>query len=365
MPATDGFGPDDGRHRLALRLRQQGQACRQLDAPFYAELMHRTAEDLEAGGPSLAVLAGYSEHAGPFALALRLFGAVHAMVLRRECPDLALHYESVGGDGDAGAAWPALRRLYAERPDDLRAGLEQPPQTNEVGRAGALMGGLLRVVADVGLPVVLREVGASAGLNLRADHFWYSDGSGRTWGPAGSPVRLPGAWAGVPLPLHAPLQVVSRAGCDLHPVDATTTEGRLLLSSYLWPGQRERWDRLRGAMDLAARVPVELDRADAVTWLRTLAPTTGAVTVVWHSVMRQYLGAAGRQELGAELARLLSRASRHAPVAVLSMEPERRSATSEHEMLVSLELAGGADRVVPRRRTIATTRAHGVPTTWE
>ena len=52
-------------------------------------------------------------------------------------------------------------------------GLDQPPQTNEVGRSAELIGGLLLFDREFGLPVRLFEIGTSAGLNLRAEHYRY------------------------------------------------------------------------------------------------------------------------------------------------------------------------------------------------
>ena len=131
-----------------------------------------------------------------------------------------------------------------------------PPQTNEVGRAAALIGGLLHLVADNDdRPLRLVEIGASAGLNLRADRFRVELADGRSVGPAGSPVVLRDPWQGPLPPLRPRLVVVERLGCDVAPLDPATTEGRLRLTSYVWPDQLERLDRLRGALQLAARGP--------------------------------------------------------------------------------------------------------------
>ena len=82
---------------------------------------------------------------------------------------------------------------------ELRSLLTQPPQTNEVGRAAALYGGLLQLVDAVPLPVRLFEIGASGGLNLRADHFRYDLADGTSFGAVDSPVVFDEAWSGQPL----------------------------------------------------------------------------------------------------------------------------------------------------------------------
>ena len=96
--------------------------------------------------------------------------------------------------------------------------------------------------------VRLVEIGASAGLNLRWDHYRYDDG-GHGWGPPGSPVRLDGPWPDGPPPFEVEATVAERAGCDLSPLDATTGDGRLTLASYIWADQV---DRLRASIRLLA-----------------------------------------------------------------------------------------------------------------
>ena len=76
-----------------------------------------------------------------------------------------------------------------DRGQELQAAIACPVQTNEVGRCAALVGGFLTVAARTGLPLRLCEVGTSAGLNLRFDHYRY-ESDGRGWGPSPSPVRL-------------------------------------------------------------------------------------------------------------------------------------------------------------------------------
>lgn len=232
---------------LLEHVRWQARACAELGSPFYALLLDRVAEDLAAGGPSAEIFQSYEEDARRDVPALRLMGGVHRLVLTQRAPGLAAYFPSVGGSGDAEAAWPALRAVLGEHRDELRKALRQAPQTNEVGRAAVLIGGLLHVVAETRLPVHLVEIGASAGLNLWADRFRVEVGDRRGVGPPDSPVVLANAWRGELPPLDVALVMVGRSGCDLAPADPTTPEGRLTLTSYVWPDQSERLERLRGA----------------------------------------------------------------------------------------------------------------------
>lgn len=338
--------------------RRQAAACADLGSPMYAALLDRCADDIGAGGVLSEVLAGHEEDLGPSALALRLLGSVHRLVLDRRAGDLATFYPSVGGTWQPDGGWTAFRRLLEDRPDEVREWLDRPPQTNEVGRAGALMGGLLHLRHR--LPVRLFEIGSSGGLNLLADRFGYVDASGRTFGDPASAVLLRDAWRGRPLEPWPGLEVVERLGCDVLPVDVGTPEGRLTLTAYVWPDQRERLDRLRGALALAQQTPAEVRRSAARDFAGRIGLRPGAVTVLWHSVMWQYLDDDEQRDVTAAIERLGAAATDEAPFAHLALEPSRRAPGSDHEFLVVLtEWPTGEPRV------IGTSRGHGVPTDWD
>lgn len=345
---------------MVERIRAQADACERLGSPLYFVLLHRVADDVEAGGPAREVLRGQEDASGPSAFSLRLMGAVHRLVLERRAPALALTYPSVGGSGDPEAAWAALHDVLVEHRDELRAGFDQPPQTNEVGRAAALLGGLQHVVAGQKKPVRLFEIGASAGLNLRADRFRVELRDGRGVGPEGSPVVLRDAWRGASPPLDPRPTVVERRGCDVSPADPVTSEGRLLLTSYVWPDQIDRLERLRGAFDVAAQVPAAVETSSAADFVDRVELREDTSTVLWHSVMWQYLDHAERDRLEARFDELGSRASPTAGFAHLSLEPRRRAPDSPHEFLVTLRTWPGG-----RQRVLGTAQPHGVPTTWE
>jgi hypothetical protein len=346
--------------RLLRTFADQAEACESLGSPLYAGILRQCVEDIEADGPVADVLRGHEDDPGPSGLALRLLGAVHRLVLEGRLPSLAAHYPSVGGDGDPAAAWAVLRQVLSAQADLIRPMLDTAPQTNEVGRAAALLGGLLHVADELALPVELHEIGASAGLNLHADAFCYRDVAGDPlWGPADSPVQLADAWRGPLPPVRADLQVVGRVGIDMAPLDPADGRDATALLSYVWPDMTDRLDRLRAALSLARQRPVPVDRLDAVAAVDRLELVAGRVVVLWHSVMWQYIGQRSQVAVSARLDELGTRACPEAPLAHLFLEPTRRAPGAEHEFLVVLQTWPG------QRRILGSARPHGVPVTWE
>jgi hypothetical protein len=226
--------------RLLRSIRVQGEVCAGMGSAMYGDVLQRVAADVEAGGVFAAILAGHENDSGRLALPLRLLGGLHRLVLDSRAPELRRRYPSTGGRWDAEAAWPDIKRVATGHADYLRAALDSPPQTNEVGRSAALIGALLHLAARFDWPIRLFEIGCSAGLNLRADYHRYRYPGGQ-WGPADSPVTIDDAWRGQ-LPPAADLQIVERHGYDIAPLDATSSDGAM-------SGPTSR----RGSIDCAAR----------------------------------------------------------------------------------------------------------------
>jgi hypothetical protein len=345
--------------RQAELFRDQARACRHLGSAMYGELLARLADDLDAGGATATVLRGHEADSGPSGLALRLAGGVHRLVLAGAAPELAAYYPTVGGAWSRAGSHAVLAFLAA-RGDEVRPLLEQAPQTNEVGRAAALVGGLLRVTARWALPVRLWEIGASGGLNLQADRFRISGPAG-AWGDPSSPVVLEAAWAGSRVPVEAPLQIVERGGCDVSPVDVSTEDGRLTLTSYVWPDMAARHARLAGAITLARERPVPVERADAASYVARVTPVAGRLTVLWHSVMWQYLSREQQERVTAWLDDVGRTASEDAPLVHLYAEPSRRRPGEEHRFWVWARAWPGPSRP----EVLGRMAAHGLPVAWE
>lgn len=317
------------------------------------------AQDWEDGGPVADVLRGREHTPAGSMLQLRLLAGLHRLVLQRQAPRLATFYPSVGGDGSPRGAWPVAREVVAAHLEELRAGLDVAPQTNEVGRAAALAVGLVDAAWRSGRTRVrLLEVGASAGLNLLVDRYRV-DGSGWSWGPHDSPVQLAGVLRADPGAVTAhDVQVVSRRGCDLSPVDASTPQGRLLLTSFVWPDQLDRFERLRSALQVAQAVPVDVDRAGAGPWLEaqlTAPPGDDVLTVVWQSITRLYWPADEIDRVDAALVD----AGRRLPLAHVAMEYPTDGADHASPTLDVRVWDGGEPD--GRRHELAWLGDHGVP----
>jgi hypothetical protein len=343
--------------RTAQRFTSQALACEALGSPLYAGLLRHAVSDLLAGGPTAQVLDGHLDDPGRTALALRMLGGVHALVLTGHASELARFYPSAGGTADAGPgaglAWPAMREVLDVQREEVRSWLGNPPQTNEVGRGAALVGALCRLTAESSYPVRLFEIGASAGLNLRAEQFRIT-GDGVSYGPPASPVQMAGGWQGRP-PAPVQIEVAERIGGDLAPVDPVSPAGRLRLCAYVWADQVERFDRLRGACDLAADVPAVLRAESADETIARIMPERGTWTVLWHSIMRQYLDQDQNDRLDGSVAAIGAAATGSAPFAHVSLELVKGTAETPVELTI---WPGG------ERRVLGTAPPHGIPVTW-
>jgi hypothetical protein len=254
---------------------------------LYGYATRGMAQDWEAGGPTRVVCRGYEDAPRRSVINLRLLAGVFRLVLTGRALELVPFYPCLGGTAPPEKAWPVMRELIGKHVDELHSALAVPPQTNEVGRSVALLVGLFDLVAASGVRRIrLLELGASAGLNLLLDHYAYR---GESWqfGFTDSEVQFVNPIEGRVHPEH--FMIMVRAGCDLYPVDATTAEGRLLLTSFVWPFDLDRHVRLGSALAIAAARPVRIDKASASSWLpHALAADRDELPVVWHSITQMY-----------------------------------------------------------------------------
>lgn len=181
-----------------------------------------------------------------------------------------------------------IRNLIQERGDELSAVmLTRRTQTNEVGRCATLLPALARLPE----PLALIEVGTSAGLALLMDRYRYDYGGQILGNVQGSgPLLHCRVEGGVPIPDHVPT-IVWRAGLDANPLDVTGDEDVAWLKCLVWPGQKEREERLIAAVEVARSDPPAVTKGDLLTDLPALvaqAPTDSTI-VVFHSAVLAYV----------------------------------------------------------------------------
>jgi hypothetical protein len=286
---------------------------------------------------------------------LRLLAALHHLVLSGRAPELAAYYPSAGGQRPPAEVWPAARAAIVEHFEWCKARARRTVQTNEPGRSAVLYPALLWLTARHRRPIRLLEIGASAGLNLQVDRYRYRIGQ-VALGDPDSPLEFLDPWAPPP-PIDlaaaaAALRIVERAGCDLAPLDPRHPEDQRALLSYIWPDEPHRIERMRAALSVAARDPVPVAARRGSEWLSETLPRgrDGELTVVWHSVMRQYVEP--------EEWEAIERALNARPGVVrLSMEPAR-------ENRMGMELTAHDPAGAPGRR-LAVCDDHGLPIRWD
>ena len=315
--------PDPDTQNLLDAFLIQVKACGYFGSPLSSAVVAAMRDDIAKGGV-------FAELAVPWrgenvqelinhAVAVRFLGALHHLVLTGVEPALAAVYPP---NADVEAAVALVPEVGRRQFDAIARFVQSPPQTNEVRRSGGLTAGLLDIAARNGLPLALREIGASAGLLQSLDRFHYRFGDVATWGDPAARVHVPVDWSGPAPKIEAPLKVVSRRAVDQAPVDIATDEGALRLEAFVWADQVERAERLRAAILEARANQILVEKADAGDWVENaVLLTPGATTVLLHSVVWQYIAAPTRARIEAHIQALGAQATADSPLAWLTFEP--------------------------------------------
>ena len=224
-------------------------------SPLYAELVEVVAND-----PELLRVMNRVEHRPPPNL---VFAGVQFLLMDGADAELARFYRSMVADPlPPEGVGPIFRRFVLEHEDQIvEIGSTRYTQTNEVRRSVALLPMLMMAPFE---RFHLIDVGTSAGLNLGLDRYHYRY-DGQEWGPA-SPVRLTAESRGAPLHLHD-IEVVSRTGLDLNPLDPGDEATRRWLDALIWPEREDRRERLRQGLEVVSGMPIESVAGDALDTL--------------------------------------------------------------------------------------------------
>lgn len=301
----------------------QARSNRSLGSPFTAKLLTLTARRLTPGTPVIDRMLHWRGDISNRAdsVPLRLLAGLHALVLTGECPTLAACYPPNRPPSDE-VLGRALDTALTRHPETLMRWLDRAPQTNEVRRSAVMIAGAHWLASKFGIRnFVVSELGAAAGLNLMWDRF-RMDLAWGVLGPRDSTVRLDPEWRG-PMPPEGEVRIIDRRGVDIAPLDPHDPGDALRLTSYLWPDQPWRIERVQAAMAMCDAV---VDKADTCDWLteRLATPRPGAIHLITHTVAWQYFNEDTRRCCLAAMDAAGARATADSPVARLTMEGDDR-----------------------------------------
>lgn len=224
-------------------------------SPLYRSLANTVADD-----PDLMRVIRRIEHHPPPNI---LFGAVQYLLTSEAQSPLRDHYPSLTEYPKPAeeAAMPFKEFVLDHEEEIVEMGRSRYTQTNECKRCVALLPAIWATALD---RFHLVEIGASAGLNLAIDSYRYKWGDVE-WGPD-SPVTLDTESRGGRV-RPRPIDILTRTGLDLDPVDVADPEDRDWLVALIWPEHNERRARLERALDVASKVPIEMIEGDATETL--------------------------------------------------------------------------------------------------
>jgi hypothetical protein len=100
-------------------------------------------------------------------------------------------------------------------------------------------------------------------------------------------------------------RIVWRLGLDLNPVDLSSEDQVQWLEALIWPGQEQRAQRLRAAIEVARSDPPRVVKGDLLTDLEPLLGTApkDATLVVFHTAVLAYVASQERRDRFAEIMR--------------------------------------------------------------
>ncbi len=307
--------------------------CDDMGSPFTASLMRAAAADMRADGFVAKLIGDWPGNPLADALMMRFAGALHAAALSKRDADLAALYPDNNPNWRFDDIWPAALAFMQRDETWFREFLKSPPQTNETRRSIALLPAFLSLARHG--PLHLLEIGASAGLNQMWDRFRYETPAW-SWGEMGGPF-IDTDWRGdAPTDLDVRPVIASRAACDRNPLDVRNPDHGLRLSAYVWADQPERFTRLQSAIALARDANVHVESADAAEWVeaKLAGELPVGVTVLYHSVVWQYLASETRVSIEAAVEAAAKRAT-----------PERRMAWVRYEVGRLFGLDGPIDQM--------------------
>jgi len=235
--------------------------------------------------------------------------------------------------------------------------MKRRTQTNEPARCATL----LPLLALLPQPLALLEIGASAGLCLLPDLYAYEYNDTVHISPIAGAGVVPPTFtcmtnAHTPLPGRN-IDFVWRRGLDLEPLRVHDRNDVAWLEALVWPGEQDRCDRLRQALDVARRNPPHVTRGDLRLDLTSVAAEApaDATLVIFHTAVLAYVGL---REERTDLAEAIA----HIRARWISNEAPAFSPCDDEK--VKAKCPVGQFLLAENKRAIAYTDPHGRSIHW-
>ncbi len=271
------------RSPLSERIREFAEAECKDSSPLYYALSHAIAQD-----EGILEVASQASPGQP--VPNLLFAAVHYLLAANTTDPLCAFYSTwAPHPAEPAKAFPAFKRFIEIHRRDIVALLKSRlVQTNEVRRSSYLFPALAFAVSHLeSRPLVLVEIGASAGLNLIWDRYRYSYGGESVYGDPSSPVLITSSFRGpAPAIVSAPMPVIlQRIGLDLHLVDTSILDQADWLRALIWPEHHERRTLMDAALKHLGGMHVDLRAGDGFSLIEAIAEEVPADSLlcVYHT----------------------------------------------------------------------------------
>ena len=264
-------------------------------SPLYEQLARAAAQDTSLLEPLLAAPKSQRK-------ATLYFAAIHYLIRNDPRDDLAAFFPDVEGPTVNEGPVPALRSFLATHKTDLETLYRsRNTQTNEVGRSAFLIPMFGLVQARAGKPLAMIEAGASAGLNLLFDKYFMDYGEAGSFGDPSSRVRLePEIRGEISPPVPRGIEIASRTGVDVQPVDVNDDAQIAWLRACIWPEHTARAELFERAVEIARADPPKIVQGNILEIVSELisAVPRGTPVCVFHTAALAYLHRDERTRFG-------------------------------------------------------------------
>ncbi len=210
--------------------------------------------------------------------------SIHFLLLKSTKEDLADFYPSIRKNNATAIPIKLVKDFCLKHRKEIIGLLEtRMVQTNAINRTAYIMPILSSEFRNKGALTVI-DIGASSGLNLNFEHYEYHLDNRKIYG--NSSVKIKSRFLEGQLPEFDEIIPVKRKiGIDQNPLDLRLEDNALWLKALIWPDQLERFERMKAAIELSQKFPVELIRAGGVddfkTIIRSIPPSDPLV--IYHT----------------------------------------------------------------------------------